>query len=159
MSVRQLTHTGRYLRLPDVKVVFSNFQLSWVNRKLARRTKYGTLSRMDADMSLEVVFFRTESGNEPVREWLQGLSKQDKKSIGGDIKTVQYGWPIGMPVVRKMDPGLWEIRCRLDQRIARILFTVKGERMILLHGFIKKSQKTPQADLQLAKDRKANLEK
>ena len=59
-------------------------------------------------MSLEVVFYRTESGNEPVREWLQGLSKQDKKSIGGDIKTVQYGWPIGMPVVRKMDPGLWE---------------------------------------------------
>jgi len=114
---------------------------------------------MDAAKSLEVVFYRTESGNEPAREWLQGLSKQDKKSIGGDIKTVQYGWPIGIPVVRKMDPGLWEIRCRLDQRIARILFTVKGERMILLHGFFKKSQKTPQTDLQLAKDRKANLEK
>jgi len=129
------------------------------NQKLASRTKYGTLSRMDADMPLEVVFYRTESGNEPVRDWLQGLSKQDKKSIGGDIKTVQYGWPIGMPVVRKMDPGLWEIRCRLDQRIARILFTVRGERMILLHGFIKKSQKTPQADLRLVKDRKANLEK
>ena len=61
--------------------------------------------------------------------------------------------------MRKMDPGLWEIRCRLDQRIARILFKVKGERMILLHGFIKKFQKTPQSDLQLAKDRKANLEK
>ena len=98
-------------------------------------------------MPLEVVFYRTESGNEPVRAWLQGLSKQDKRIIGGDIKTVQYGWPIGMPVVRKMEPGLWEVRCRLDQRIARILFTVKGEKMILLHGFIKKSQKTPQADL------------
>ena len=110
-------------------------------------------------MPLEVVFYRTESGNEPVRASLQALSKQDKKAIGGDIKTVQYGWPIGMPVVRKMEPGLWEVRCRLDQRIARILFSVKGEKMILLHGFIKKSQKTPQADLQLAKDRKANLEK
>jgi phage-related protein len=126
---------------------------------LAERTKYGTLSDMDADMSLEVVFYRTESGKEPVRAWLQGLSKQDQKMIGGDIKTVQYGWPIGMPVVRKIEPGLWEVRCRIDQRIARVLFTVKGEKMILLHGFIKKSQKTPQADLQLAKDRKANLEK
>ncbi|MEJ2346716.1 MAG: type II toxin-antitoxin system RelE/ParE family toxin [Gammaproteobacteria bacterium] len=105
------------------------------------------------------VFCRTESRNEPVCAWLQGLNKQDKKTIGGDIETVQYGWPIGMPVVRKMDSGLWEIRCRLDQRIARILFPVKGERMILLHGFIKKSRKTPQADLQLAKARKANLEK
>ena len=123
------------------------------------RTKCGTLFRVDADMSLEVVFYRTESGNEPVREWLKGLSKRDKKAIGGDIKTVQYGWPLGMPVVRKMDHGLWEVRCRLDKRIARILFTVKDEQMILLHGFIKKSQKTPQVDLQLAKDRKANLEK
>ena len=79
--------------------------------------------------------------------------------IGGDSKTVLYGWPIGMPVVRKMGTGLWEVRCRLDQRIARILFTVKGEQRILLHGFIKKSQKTPQADWQLAINRKANLEK
>ncbi len=110
-------------------------------------------------MPLEVVFYRTESGNEPVRVWLQALNKQDKKSIGGDIKTVQYGWPIGMPVVRKMDSGLWEIRCRLDKRIARILFTLKGKQMVLLHGFIKKSRKTPQADLQLAIDRKTNLEK
>ncbi len=110
-------------------------------------------------MPLEVVFYRTKSGNEPVRAWLKALSKQDKKAIGGDIKTVQYGWPLGMPVVRKMEPGLWEIRCRLDKRIARVLFAVKGKQMVLLHGFIKKSQKTPQADLQLAKERKANLEK
>lgn len=110
-------------------------------------------------MFLEVVFYRAVSGNEPVREWLKGLPKKDKKAIGGDIKTVQYGWPLGMPVVRKMEPGLWEVRCRLDNRIARILFTVKGEKMVLLHGFIKKTQKTPQEDLQLAKDRKTNLEK
>lgn len=110
-------------------------------------------------MSLEVFFYRTESGNEPLREWLKGLSKLDKKVIGGDIKTVQYGWPLGMPLVRKLDSGLWEVRCRLGSRIARILFTVKAEQMVLLHGFIKKSQKTPQADLQLAKGRKASLEK
>jgi len=56
-------------------------------------------------MSLEVVFYRTESGKEPVREWLKALNKQDKQAIGGDIKTIQYGWPLGMPVVRKMEPG------------------------------------------------------
>ncbi len=110
-------------------------------------------------MPLEVVFYRTESGNEPVRAWLKALSKQDKKAIGSDIKTVQYGWPLGMPVVRKMEPGLWEIRCWLDKRSARVLLAGKGKQMVLLHGFIKKSQKTPQADLQLAKERKANLEK
>lgn len=64
-----------------------------------------------------------------------------------------------MPVVRKMEPGLWEVRCRLDRRIARILFTLQGHQMVLLHGFIKKAQKTPQRDLQLAKERKAKLEK
>lgn len=114
---------------------------------------------MSANTPLEVFFYRTESGTEPVREWLRGLAKPDKRAIGADIKTVQYGWPIGMPVVRKMVPGLWEVRCRLDKRIARILFTVKAEQMILLHGFIKKSRQTPQADLQLAKYRKAHLEK
>lgn len=127
--------------------------------RLAICTNYGTLHPVSVGIRLEVVFYRTESGNEPVREWLKGLSKQDKKAIGGDIKTVQYGWPLGMPVVRKLDQGLWEVRSRLDKRIARTLFTVQGENMVLLHGFIKKSEKTPREDLQLAKDRKAKLEK
>ena len=83
------------------------------------------------------------------------MSKAEKRVIGSDIKTVQYGWPIGMPVVRKLEAGLWEVRSRLDQRISRILFTVQDDTMVLLHGFIKKSQ----GDLQQAKDRKANLEK
>jgi len=122
-------------------------------------TKNGTLPCMQTDISLDVVFYQTGSGNEPVREWLRGLSKADKRAIGSDIKTVQYGWPIGMPVVRKLDAGLWEVRSRLDQRISRVLFTVDDDTMVLLHGFIKKSQKTPKEDLQLAKDRKANLEK
>ena len=107
---------------------------------------------------MDVLFYRSGSGNEPVREWLKGLAKQDKKVIGEDIKTVQYGWPIGMPVVRKLDNGLWEIRSRLDKRIARVLFTVYTGNMILLHGFIKKSRKTPAADIKLASTRKADLE-
>lgn len=73
--------------------------------------------------------------------------------IGEDIKTVQFGWPLGMPLVRKLDAELWEVRSRLAGRIARIFFTAGGGRMILLHGFIKKSQKTPADDLALAKTR------
>ena len=112
---------------------------------------------MPPEPILDVVFFRTESGTEPVREWLRTLSKADKLAIGTDLKTVQLGWPIGMPVVRKLAPDLWEVRSRLDQRIARILFTVFERRMVLLHGFIKKSQKTPQPDLDLAKRRKTRF--
>jgi phage-related protein len=106
---------------------------------------------------IDVVFFRTESGQEPVRDWLKSLSKADKRVIGADLKTVQYGWPIGMPVVRKLEAGLREVRSHLDRRIARILFTVTDGRMILLHGFIKKSQKTPADDLALARRRRSQL--
>src|SRR5438132_5710099 len=102
---------------------------------------------------LSVAFFRTASGNEPVREWLKSLPREERRNIGEDIKTVQFGWPLGMPLVRKLDKGLWEVRSRLPNRIARIIFTTAEGRMILLHGFIKKSQKTPQEDLQLAKNR------
>jgi phage-related protein len=102
---------------------------------------------------LIVVFYKNVSGREPVREWLKGLSKNDKKIIGEDIKTVQFGWPIGMPVVRKLEEYLWEIRTRLDNRISRIFITIQEGRIILLHGFIKKEQKTPQGDLQLARKR------
>ncbi len=96
---------------------------------------------MDDCVRLEVVFFQTEAGNEPVREWLRAFAQTDKKIIGEDIKTVQFGWPLGMPVVRKLDTGLREVRSRLTQHIARVLFTVYEEKMVLLHGFIKKSQK------------------
>jgi len=110
-------------------------------------------------MYREVAFYRTDSGGEPVRDWLKGLTKAEKRIIGGDIKTVQYGWPLGMPVVRKFEQGLWEIRSRLDKRIARVLFTVQDNTMVLLHGFIKKSQKIAKADLVLARQRKTRLEK
>lgn len=112
---------------------------------------------MDHPQILGVRFFRTELGNEPVREWLSNLPRQDRRVIGTDIKTVQYGWPIGMPVVRKLDQGLWEVRSHLSGVIARVIFTVSGSDMILLHGFIKKSQKTPAADMQTAKSRQSSL--
>jgi phage-related protein len=102
---------------------------------------------------LNVAFFRTGSGNEPVREWLRDLPRSEKKIIGEDIKTVQFRWPLGMPLVRKLEPDLWEVRSKLDNRIARVLFTVHEDTMVLLHGFIKKSQKTPSDDIRLARVR------
>jgi phage-related protein len=104
-------------------------------------------------------FYRTEVGNEPVREWLKQLAPESRKVIGIDIKTVEYGWPIGMPTCRAMGKGLYEVRSNLpDGTIARVLFCIYQEHMVLLHGFIKKTQKTPKQDLDLALMRKKNLE-
>ncbi len=88
-----------------------------------------------------------------MRDWLRELPAIDRKTIGEDIKTVQFGWPLGMPLVRKMDKDLWEVRIHLEGRIARVLFTVSDGKIVLLHGFIKKTQATSKTDLKLAKDR------
>ena len=106
---------------------------------------------------LRVAFFMTLSGREPVRDWLKALPRPQRKAIGEEIKTVQFGWPLGMPLVRKMEKDLWEVRVSLEQRIARIFFTVEEEVMVLLHGFIKKGQKTPKKELDLARKRLAQL--
>jgi phage-related protein len=104
---------------------------------------------------LKVIFFRTDAGREPVREWLLNLSKEDRKLIGEDIKLVQFRWPLGMPLVRKMESNLWEIRTRLGTgRIARVFFTVRDNEMALLHGYLKKSEKTPLDALKLARTRR-----
>jgi phage-related protein len=112
---------------------------------------------MSNDARLRVVFYRTTAGHEPVREWLKALPVEDRKIIGDDLKTAQYGWPLGMPLIRKLETGLWEVRCRLQDRIARVIFTVEGDTMVLLHGFIKKSQRTPLQDMQLARQRLQSL--
>ena len=98
------------------------------------------------------IFYRTEAGGEPVRDWLKELSSEDRKRIGEDIKTVEFGWPIGMPVCKPLGHGIYEVRSNLAQnRIARVLFYIdKKGRMVLLHGFIKKTPKTPDEDLDLA---------
>lgn len=105
------------------------------------------------NIKLTVRFYRSDTGTEPVRRWLKSLSVEQKKAIGEDIKTVQFGWPLGMPLVEKLSPHLWEIRTKFSQGIARVLFTVDGDLMILLHGFIKKSQKIPKKELSTAKTR------
>jgi len=105
------------------------------------------------EIRLNVVFFRTGPGAEPVRKWLKALPASHKKTIGEDIKTVQFGWPLGMPLVEKLDPYLWEVRTKVPDGIARVLFTVDGHMMILLHGFIKKTKKIPQREINTAKSR------
>ena len=126
------------------------------------RTKSDTIRRVASGEAnnaptLTVVFYRTDAGREPVREWLQSLKRGDRKIVGEDIKTAQYGWPLGMPLIRKLEPGLWEVRSHLRQGIARVLFTVIGQVMVLLHGFFKKSQKTPRDDLVMGRKRLADL--
>ena len=92
-----------------------------------------------------------------MKEWLLDLCRVDRKAMGCDIKTVQFGWPIGAPLIRKLEPGLWEVRSAIDRGIARVIFTVEDDVMVLLHGFVKKLAKTPSADLQVARDRRSRL--
>lgn len=106
---------------------------------------------------LRVLFYRTATGKEPVREWLRGLDRHARKTIGEDVKTVQFGWPLGMPLVRSLGEGLWEVRSRLRDGIVRVIFMTAGDRMVLLHAFTKKSRKTPPKDLALARRRAAEV--
>jgi phage-related protein len=106
---------------------------------------------------LRIRFFRTAEGREPVREWLKALSAAERKAIGDDLRTMQFGWPLGMPLVRHLESGIWEARTRLANRIARVLFTTFEGEAVLLHGFIKKSRETPLPELRLARRRKREL--
>lgn len=103
---------------------------------------------------MPVLFYRSASGNEPGREWLRALSAEDRRRIGRDLALVQYGWPVGMPLCRALGDGLWEVRSNLSgRRIARVLFFVRDDRIGLVHGFIKKTRRTPPDDLALARQR------
>ena len=111
---------------------------------------------MEADRprKIPVVFYRTLAGAEVVRDWLRGLEEGDRNVIGQDLMRVQYRWPVGMPLCRAMGSGLWEVRSELaSNRIARVLFSVQRNRILVLHGFIKKTRKTPNDDLALARKR------
>ena len=100
---------------------------------------------------LPACFYQTEAGNEPVRDWLKDFDKDDRLVIGTDIKTVEFGWPIGMPTCKPLVKGLYEVRSTLpSNRIARTIFCIYEQRMVLLHAFIKKTQKTPKSEIELA---------
>ena len=93
-------------------------------------------------------------------DWLRGLSKADRQAIGLDLMRVQFGWPIGRPLVGSLKDGLWEVRSSLrSQRIARLILCFHDQVLVVLHGFIKKSQKTPEGDLDLARRRRKEVTK
>lgn len=105
-----------------------------------------------------MLFYKTAAGREPVRDWLMLLTKEQRKTVGVDIWKTQSEWPVGMPQVRALGDGLHEVRSNFSAGIARTLFYVDQRNMILLHGFIKKTQKTPEDDLALARKRKKDHE-
>ncbi len=108
--------------------------------------------------TLNVEFYRESNGNEPVRFWLQSLDKSIKVIIGEDISKVQFRWPLGMPLVRSLGQGIHELRSTIPNGIIRILFMVINKKMILLHGFVKKTEQLPMPDFNLAKKRAKNYE-
>ena len=100
---------------------------------------------------LAVVFFATSTGREPVREWLKSLDRDDRREVGADILAVQKGWPLGLPLCRSLGQGRWEVRSTLpSRRIARVIFAFDGNTIVLLNGFIKKTQKTPLDEIDIA---------
>lgn len=132
------------------------------------RPKYGARRKppaarpasSSAPLKLGCIFFQTNSGAEPVREWLKGdVPVEARKTVGSDVKTVQATWPIGKPLVDSLGDGLWEVRSTHDKIEYRVIFVIDGSVMVLLHGFVKKTGKTPKADINLALERKAILEK
>lgn len=102
---------------------------------------------------LNAIFYKSEMGSEPVKEWLLDLTKIDRKQVGGEISYVQFKWPIGRPQVDHLRGAIWEVRTTLKTRIARVLFAVEGNEMVLLLGFIKKTQTTDKSDIDLAEVR------
>ena len=111
------------------------------------------------EKAILAVFYQSPGGSEPVREWLKARPPQDRKTLGLDIATVEYGWPLGLPLCRSLGNGLWEVRSGIgDGKIARVIFCTMNDQMVLLHGFVKKTRKIPDKDLRLALKRKKEIE-
>jgi phage-related protein len=108
---------------------------------------------------LPAFFYRTQAGSEPVRAWLRALPETDRRTIGTDLRRVQSGWPVGMPLCRSLGGGLWELRSNLaGNRIARVMFFVHGDCIGVVHGFIKKTRTTPDDVLELARKRMLEMQ-
>jgi phage-related protein len=107
---------------------------------------------------VQVIFYRTQAGTEPVREWIKSLSDLDRKTVGADIGIVEYNWPIGMPLCKSLGNGLWEVRSNIKDGIARVIFFMHEGSLVLLNGFVKKTQKTPSAEIETALKRKKEIE-
>ena len=128
--------------------------------KLPKSTLRGTVSASRLIKRIPAIFFQTEAGSEPVRSWLNGMAREDRRLIGEDIKSVEFGWPIGMPTCRPLGDGLWEVRTDLQgNRISRVFYVDTRQRMVLLHGILKKTRATPPSDLDMARKQMRKHEK
>lgn len=114
----------------------------------------------DSPRKSPLVFYRTASGSEPAREWLRELPEADRRAVGLDLMRVQYRWPVGMPLCRSLKEGLWEVRTSLpSRRISRVLFCAVGGELVVLHAFVKKTQKMPADELVIARARMRDLDR
>lgn len=114
----------------------------------------------EQNKEIPVRFYRTEAGRAPVLDWLRGLDKDDRHAIGLDLMRVQFGWPVGRPLAGSLKDGLWEVRSSLpSQRIARLILCFHDQMLVVLHGFIKNTQKTPADALALARQRMKEVKK
>ena len=114
---------------------------------------------IDPPKKLPARFYETASGNKPVREWLLEQNQDDRRTVGHDIQTAEFGWPLGMPTCRPLGNGWWEVRSNMsDDRVGRVIFCISHGAMVLLHGFVKKTQKTPKAEIELAHRRRREIE-
>lgn len=139
---------------------------SGVPRPRPRRTVCGTVESSGFEMAdgpqpkIPLVFFRTATGSEPVREWLRELETVERHAIGLDLLRAQWRWPVGMPLCRPMGGGLWEIRTDLPtKRTSRVLICLCRDHLVALHGFIKKTRRTPESDIAIARKRQKELER
>lgn len=104
-----------------------------------------------------VIFFKTDAGNEPVREWLRNLAAEERAVIGADLRTVQIGFPLGMPLCRPLGNGLYEVRSSLPtKQEARLIFFQDDETLVVVCGFIKKTRATPESELKGARKRQGD---
>lgn len=108
---------------------------------------------------IPLVFYRTERGREPVRDWLKALDRRDRLEIGADLQRLQYRWPVGMPLCRPLGGGLWKVRTNLrGRRTARVLICFHDATAYALHGFVKTTRTTPDEELVLARPRMEEVE-
>jgi phage-related protein len=140
---------------PSVGLGWMVLQMSTASALKAMSKKYFLryTQKMSVSRKIPAIFYRSASGSEPVREWLKTLDKADRQTVGEDIAYVQYKWPIGKPRVDHLRGPIWEVRSKIGNRIARVLFAVEASEMILLHAFVKKTQQTNPADIELATKR------
>ena len=108
---------------------------------------------------LTCAFYKGKAGAEPVRNWLLGLTKAVRLTVGSDIERVQWRWPISKPLVGAIGEGLYEVRSTHDGNEYRVFFTIEGSSMVLLHAFHKKTQQTPDSEIEIARKRMKKVKK